>query len=202
MLAAYRANLREQAADTLADGKRRAADNLLTRHPSGAADVAQAQRIVDDHFKGVYMRAGHARTQLFYLPFALLALLAGLLCVSARMASPHLAADSAIGDTTLLVWVYVFGALGALLSATLGTIQGVTRENYLVLTASRVNITRPLLGAASAAVVVAILDTDLFNLGGPPSDRPFLLAAAIAAGFSERLLTSAINAVVRAEPKK
>ena len=65
---------------------------------------------------GVYMRAGHARTQLFYLPFALLALLAGLLCVSARMASPHLAADSAIGDTTLLVWVYVFGALGALLS--------------------------------------------------------------------------------------
>ena len=39
--------------------------------------------------EGVYMRAGHARTQLFYLPFALLALLAGLLCVSARMASPH-----------------------------------------------------------------------------------------------------------------
>src|SRR4051812_14422548 len=134
MLDAHRANLREQAADTLTDSKRRAAENLLTRPESGAADVAQAQRIVDDHFKGVYMRATHARTQLFYLPIALAAMLAGLLWVSAVVAAPHVAPWSTIGDTTLLVWVYAFGALGALLSATLGTIHGVTRENYLVLT--------------------------------------------------------------------
>ena len=133
MLAAHRANLREQAADTLTDGKRRAAENLLTRHPSGAADVAQAQRIVDDHFKGVYMRAAHTRTQLFYLPFALLALLAGLLCVSAPVASPHLAAGSTIGNTTLLVWVYVVRRPRRAAEPTLGTIHGVTRENHLVL---------------------------------------------------------------------
>ena len=96
----------------------------------------------------------------------------------------------------------MFGALGALLSLTLGAIHGVTRENHLVLVGPRLNVTRPLLGAASAAAVVVILETNLFNLDGPPSDRPVLLAAALAAGFSERLLTSAINAVVRAEPKK
>jgi hypothetical protein len=202
MLAAHGANLRDQAADTLGGGKRRAAERLLTLPRGGAADVAQAQRIVDDHFKGVYMRAHHARTQLFYLPIALAAMLAGLLWVSAHVSAPDVAPWSTIGDTPLLVWVYVFGALGALLSATLGTIRGVTRENYLILTGSRVNITRPLLGAASAAAVVVILETNLFNLDGPPSDRPVLLAAALAAGFSERLLTSAINAVVRAEPKK
>ena len=202
MVEAHRANLREQAADTLRDGKRRAAENLLTRHPTEAADVAQAQRIVDDHFKGVSVRAAYTRAQLFYLPIALAAMLGGLLWVSAEVAAPQVAPWSTVGNTTLLIWVYVFGALGALLSLTLGAIHGVTRENHLVLVGPRLNVTRPLLGAASAAAVVVILETNLFNLDGPPSDRPVLLAAALAAGFSERLLTSAINAVVRAEPKK
>jgi hypothetical protein len=202
MVEAHRASLREQAAATLKDGTRRAAENLLSRHPSGAADVAEAQRIVDDHFKGVDVRTAHTRTQLFYLPFALAAMLITLLCVSAAVDPPRLVAWSTIGDTPLLIWAYVFGALGAVLSLTLGTIHGVTRENYLVVTGPRLNATRPLLGAASAAAVVVILETNLLNLDGPPSDRPVLLAAALAAGFSERLLTTAINAVVRAEPKK
>ena len=81
----------------------------------------------------------------------LVAWLVALLLVSAGVAAPHVAPWSTIGDTTLLTWVYVFGALGALLSLALGTIHGVTRENYLVVTGSRVNVTRPLLGAASAA---------------------------------------------------
>jgi len=202
MVEAHRANLREQAADTLRDGKRRAAEKLLTRHPTEAADVAQAQRIVDDHFKGVYVRAAHTRAQLFYLPAVLGVMLLTLLGVSASVDAPNLVAGSTIGNTTLLIWVYAFGALGALLSLTLGAIHGVTRENHLVVVGPRLNLTRPLLGAASAAAVVVILETNLFNLDSPPSDRPVLLAAALAAGFSERLLTSAINAVVRAEPKK
>jgi hypothetical protein len=59
------------------------------------------------------------------------------------------------------------------------------------------------LGAASAAAVVAILNTSLFNLGaGGHDDRRMILAAALAAGFSERLLTSALAAVVHGSGKK
>ena len=74
--------------------------------------------------------------------------------------------------------------------------RGVTRQNYLLVSETRVNLTRPLLGAASAAAVVAILSTSLFNLGTGGTDRSVILAVSVAAGFSERLLTSAIAAVV------
>lgn len=59
-------------------------------------------------------------------------------------------------------------------------------------------MTRSLLGAASATAVVAILETELFNIGTKFSDSALLLAFAIAAGFSERLLTNATSAVVQA----
>jgi hypothetical protein len=57
-------------------------------------------------------------------------------------------------------------------------------------------VTRLLLGAASAAAVVAVLETELLNVGVDESDRGLILAVAIAAGSSERLLTNAIAAVV------
>jgi hypothetical protein len=53
---------------------------------------------------------------------------------------------------------------------TLGTIRGLTRHNYLLLTEFRLNVTRCLLGAASVAAVVAILETELFNVGTDGAD--------------------------------
>jgi hypothetical protein len=107
-----------------------------------------------------------------------------------------------MGDGGSLIWIYALGALGSLLSVTLGAIRGLTRHNYLLLTEFRLNVTRCLLGAASAAAVVAILETELFNVGTDGADRALVLAVAIAAGFSERLLTNAISAVVQANGPK
>jgi len=143
------------------------------------------------------------RTQLFFLPIVLGLILAALLTVSFTVGSPFGPdRDTVMGHGGSLLWIYSLGALGALLSVTLGAIRGLTRHNYLLLTEFRLNVTRCLLGAASAAAVVAILETDLFNVGTVGADSALVLAVAIAAGFSERLLTNAISAVVQANGPK
>jgi hypothetical protein len=210
---AYRIALRQEAREALTGTRLSAAEELLAEHPRGAREAAtkralsqlrMVRQIIDGHWQGVYMRAIHTRTQLFYLPIVLAGVLLVLLAISLKR--PHPLPElrgNLLGNTGLLMWVYACGALGALLSVTLGTIRGVTRQNYLLVSEARVNITRPLLGAASAAAVVAILNTSLFNLGASGhDDRRLILAAALAAGFSERLLTSALAAVVHGAEKK
>jgi hypothetical protein len=200
-LACHAIALREQARDNLSDGRLRAVEALLGDAPSATA-VSTAQRVVDDHFKGMHMRAAQARVQLFFLPIVLGLALGLLFFASTLLVIPDGWATT-FGNPAGLAWIYVCGALGALLSVTLGTMRGVTRENFLVMIGPRVNITRPLLGAASAAAVVAILETNFLNLSlSGARDRPLTLAVALAAGFSERLLTNALTAVVRGSDPK
>ena len=144
------------------------------------------------------MRAAHARTQLFFLPFVLALILGALLVVSLTIHPIRLDSgrESVMSRPGLLVWIFALGGLGSMLSVALGAIRGVPKHNYRLLTELRTNVTRLLLGAASAAAVVAVLETELLNVGVDESDQGLILAVAIAAGFSERLLTNAIAAVV------
>ncbi len=219
-LRAYRVSLREEARDALSGGRLRAVENLLGHRdqddaprpasgekPARAAkareELRMARTIIDGQHQGLYMRAAHARTQLFFLPIVLGLILAALLTASFTVGSPFGPdQETVMGDGGSLIWIYALGALGALLSVTLGAIRGLTRHNYLLLTEFRLNVTRCLLGAASAAAVVAILETELFNVGTDGADSALVLAVAIAAGFSERLLTNAISAVVQANGPK
>jgi hypothetical protein len=210
VLATSRLALREEARDHLSGGRLRAVENLLGRAPQvmtrerERAEVQAARSIIDGHYQGVNVRALHVRTQLFYLPIVLATILGALLAASGYIDSITVGdgRTSLIGNSDLLLWVYALGALGSLLSLTLGAIQGVTKQNYLSLTEFRVSITRPLIGAASAAAVVGVLETSLLNIGTGDSDTGLVFAAALAAGFSERLLTNAIRAVVPANGGK
>jgi hypothetical protein len=212
-LHSYRLALRNEAREALPAGRSRAVEDLLadgvrtpsrrpaaeddTLLPQVRADVVQARRILDGYYWSLYLRATAARTQMFFLPMILAFILAALLVASSLADPPAVSgAETLVDHPTRLMWVYAFGALGAFLSVSLSAMRGLTKQNYLLLTASRVNVTRPLVGAASATAVVAILETDLFNLGEPVADNSLILAVAIAAGFSERLLTNAIAAVV------
>ncbi len=211
-LAAQRLALREEARDALSKGRLRAIESLLgtgePRPPGGPpdstlprerAELQTARGIIDGHYQGIHMRAAHARTQLFFLPFVLALILGALLAVSLTVDPVMLGTrESLMSQPGLLVWTFALGGLGALLSVALGAIRGVTKHNYRLLTELRTNVTRLLLGAASAAAVVAVLETELLNMGEDGSDSGLILAVAIAAGFSERLLTNAIAAVVPA----
>lgn len=211
-LAAQRVCIREEARDLLTGGRLRAVETLLAADEGGSpppegrarAQVQQARSVLDTYHQGLYMRATHARTQLFFLPIVLALILGVLLAVSFAYGSPYSGTfeGSLVDDPGFLLWVYGLGALGALLSVTLGAIRGVTKHNYMLLTEFRLNVTRCLMGAASAAAVVAILETELLNIGTKFSDSALVLAVAIAAGFSERLLTNALSAVVQANDPK
>jgi hypothetical protein len=209
-LATQRLALREEARDALSKGRLRAMESLLgsreARPSDGGpeatarerAELRQARAIIDGHYQGINMRAAHARTQLFFLPFVLALILGALLVVSLTIDPIRLDAgrESVMSRPGLLVWIFALGGLGSMLSVALGAIRGVTKHNYRLLTELRTNVTRLLLGAASAAAVVAVLETELLNVGVDESDRGLILAVAIAAGFSERLLTNATAAVV------
>jgi hypothetical protein len=216
MLQAYRLSLREEARDVLSDGRLRSVVSLLAETGStphsgktgtestddqSRANVLMARHILDGHYWGIFLRALAARIQIFVLPVVLVTILGVLLAVSVSADPPALgrAADSLVDDPIRLIWVYAFGTLGALLSMSISAVHGLPRNIDLALTGLRFNLTRLLVGAASAAAVVAILETSLFDLNA--DDTALILAVAIAAGFSERLLTNAVRAVVQGDAK-
>ena len=141
-----------------------AAAALDGERAGGAAPGARDHR---RHYQGINMRAAHARTQLFFLPFVLALILGALLVVSLTIDPIRLDSgrESVMSRPGLLVWIFALGGLGSTLSVALGAIRGVTKHSYRLLTGLRTNVTRLLLGAASAAAVVAVLETELLNAG-------------------------------------
>jgi hypothetical protein len=99
--------------------------------------------------------------------------------------------DPSVGFVAL---VAAFGALGACLSAiqSLGRTGGRIPEHVA---ASLITITRPTLGAAAALGVYAVAASGLLNISLEEEGAHLtILALAFAAGFSERLVLSAVGA--------
>ncbi len=106
--------------------------------------------------------------------------------------------DGDLGDPPIgfVALVAVFGALGACLSAiqSLGRVgaHGGRIPEYVA--SSLVTITRPALGAAAALGVYAITVSGLLNISLEGEEAHLTgLALAFAAGFSERLVISAVG---------
>lgn len=102
-------------------------------------------------------------------------------------------ADPSVGFVAL---VAVFGALGACLSAiqSLGH-AGATARIPEHVASSAITITRPALGAAAALGVYAIAASGILNIALEGEEAHLtILALAFAAGFSERLVLSAVGA--------
>jgi hypothetical protein len=106
--------------------------------------------------------------------------------------------DGDLGDPPIgfVALVAVFGALGACLSAiqSLGRVGAHGRIPEHV-ASSIITITRPALGAAAALGVYAIAASGLLNISLEGEEAHLtVLALAFAAGFSERLVLSAVGA--------
>ena len=114
--------------------------------------------------------------------------------------------SSDLGDPTVgfIALVAVFGALGACLSAiqSLGHAgaQGPIPEHVAT---SLITITRPALGAAAALGAYAIAASGLLNISLEGEEAHLtVLALAFAAGFSERLVLSAVGAATGSTQEK
>ena len=163
--------------------------------------VTVATRIRDEDADNRYYRVALVRAQRGLLLGVLLVCIVIVLVLAALVDWNSDLGDPAVGFVAL---VAVFGALGACLSAiqSLGRAgaQGRIPEHVA---SSLITITRPALGAAAALGVYAIAASGLLNISVEDEEAHLtVLALAFAAGFSERLVLSAVGAATGSTQEK
>jgi hypothetical protein len=163
--------------------------------------VAVATRIRDEDADNRYYRVALVRAQRGLLLGVLLVCIVIVLLLAAAVDWNSDLGDPTVGFTAL---VAVFGALGACLSAiqSLGHAGAQGRIPEHVAT-SLITIARPALGAAAALGVYAIAASGLLNISLEGEEAHLtVLALAFAAGFSERLVLSAVGAATGSTQEK
>lgn len=161
-----------------------------------AGKVVHAAKILDEHHDNVYHKLTIARER--YKALTLLSALAVAFWITVlpRTAMPATAAAGAPEDPrTFWATVVVAGIVGAIISGFTSSIakSGGRTRIPLELGDSSVTFARLGLGALSAIAVTTLLGAGILRLGDIRYEM--MLAAAMVAGFSERLLLRAFESV-------
>jgi hypothetical protein len=167
------------------------ADKGALRKSISLGDLIQAQQVLSEHHTNVYRRLKIVRAQIRFLEVvATLAIIGWTLVL---VFEPFLGQfETEVFSPTLTFSVLTFGILGACISGILRLEKRSSQQRIPEqLTSLVYTIARPLVGAASALAVVIFVLAGILDIG---SQTPGLyLAAAFAAGFSERLLASGME---------
>lgn len=173
-----------------------ATEEVEGKLPEGIDEVRwrlnEATRLRDEDADNRYYKVALVRGQRSLLLLILLGCIAIILGLAAAVDWAGDLDDPSVGFAAL---VAVFGALGACMSAiqSLGRAGAGGRIPEHV-ASSLITITRPSLGAAAALGVYAIAASGLLNISLDEQDAHLtILALAFAAGFSERLVMSAVG---------
>lgn len=164
--------------------------------PSPSALYAAAE-ILDGRHGNVHRRVALVRKQVLALGLVEIVGVVGFLAVATFWESPFAAEP---GSASLLVAVGLFGLMGASVGR-LVALVGASRPEKLPALAINwwTTLGRTLMGAAAALALYAFLHSGLVAIGGvdvaSPTFGALVLAVSFAAGFSERLLQRAIEAV-------
>jgi hypothetical protein len=177
-------------------------DEIEGKLPESIDDVRwrlnEATRLRDEDADNRYYKVALVRGQRSLLLLILVGCIAIILGLAAAVDWAGDLHDPSVGFVAL---VAVFGGLGACLSAiqSLGRAGAGGRIPEHV-ASSLITITRPTLGAAAALGVYAIAASGLLNISLEEQEAHLtILALAFAAGFSERLVLSAVGAATGAE---
>jgi hypothetical protein len=155
------------------------------------SDLIIAQQILAEHHTNVYRRIGIIGDQIRFLEW--IALLALIGWVMLLIFMPNLEEkDVHAFSLSLTISSLLLGALGACISGIFRLEKSSTQQNIPdQLQSYTFTIARPLVGAVSALGVVIFVMAGILQLG---EQTPGLyLAAAFAAGFSERLLKMGVK---------
>lgn len=184
--------------------RRQAIEGLLAEQPTAALSVwrvARARALMDEYQDNVYEKLEILRARFHWLvPLSAVALVLWVLYppfTPSFVESFSLASGpdmSVRGSRQFWLAIVMTGALGALASAFVSSIrgQGAIPEE---LANSTIHFARLATGMVSAVAVCLFIASDLIK-GLVPS-YPMVLAAAFAAGFSDRLLLRALEATSR-----
>jgi hypothetical protein len=157
--------------------------------------LKEARQVLDDHLSTNYWKIDVLKREAARAGIVLALMLALTVAALAVRAS-------AVGDAEFLSWpgdpvvVMVLGALGACVSGVLTPLSADRARRMPDLRAQAdLGKVRPFLGAGAALIVVTVLRS---GLGGIEIDAEAVPAAAMVAGFSERLLGQSVRAASQA----
>jgi len=173
-------------------GEEKAGKPVPKKKP-GLSEVMQAQQVLSEHHANVYRRLGILNSQVSFLE--VVGILSVITWVLILIFHPEFDGDSeAVYSPYLTISSLLFGILGACISGILRLEKSSTTKRIPNQLASFVyTIARPLVGGVSALGVVVFILAGILDIG---AQTPGLyLAAAFAAGFSERLLELGIGKV-------
>ena len=164
-----------------------------------AERVTSAAQILHEHQDNTYVKLRVVERQLNLLTAGAVVVVAAWIGAAAAApfttTAPFTDDAALLGSWSFVVAVVLFGIMGATLSGLLSTAQGAgSRRIPEQLLDARVTRARLAMGAMAAVAVTTFLISGLLNLG--TLNGGLLLAAAFAAGFSERLVKRAVEAIV------
>jgi hypothetical protein len=174
--------------------------DVPARDPGGELDelrtrIKAARIVLDEHQDNVYRRLRLLSRHLLWAGLLLLALLVvtvAILAILLGLGWSPAEEEGLFADAKSVVVVVMLGAVGAATSGLLTLLSPGTQLRIPDVKAQRYLVwLRPLVGAAAALIVVAILRS---GLGGLSADAEAALAVAFVAGFSERLVSRAVAA--------
>jgi hypothetical protein len=155
------------------------------------SELIQARKILNDHYGNIYRRIHIISDQIRFLEgIAVLALIGWVvLLIVLPSLQEH---EEQVFRLSLTVSTLLFGMLGACISGILRLEKNSAQVNIPDQLQSFVfTIARPLVGAVSALAMVIFVLAGILHMG---NETPGLyLAAAFAAGFSERLLEMGVS---------
>lgn len=196
----------EEANEKLSSWRKKAIHNRLCERNEIKASISRkdlfhASRILQEHHGNKYFKIGvlkkHLRILVIIAIFAMVVLF--FLAPYLRLGDVNIR----INDREIFLSILSFGVLGATISGILsarGGIDAKIPDQKIIYTIMSAKI---VVGAASALVISVFITSGLFNI--PSKDGitlGIILAVAFAAGFTERLVTRAVDSVIQSDSKK
>lgn len=159
--------------------------------------VVEAKRILDDHADNIYHQLRILRRAVLLTTawLAMVTLGLWLVVVFAEVPETVSPPNSPLRDGTLMLVVMLLGAAGAYLSSATRLASRNDDQRIPEIRVSHVLMAmRPVVGAASAVLVVVLVQSSL----GPTVtlESTAVFGIAVAAGFTERLATRVVNSAV------
>lgn len=191
------ASVRAEADKKLSGWRSEAVSDLL-RDPKGSPPpweaIRQAQFQIDESSSNLYRRLDLFASRIGYVVVILVVLLALSVAVVESGSLPYLEGTS-LDSLGSLLGIMLLGAIGSLLSVALTRVRGSGRPVPQLIESNFVDVLRPVLGAASAVVLVLVLEAGLQTTIDTSGSKVYVWA--IVAGFSERLLRRTLESVAQ-----
>ncbi len=193
--------LKNEAEYKLSSWRKKAAIELL-KDPIKIDFLVEAMKIRDEHFDNIYFTNDLIKRQIFYWVLNFTCVLIAIFAFIIVQSNQELPIGKIEnhGSIDILIPVFLFGTLGGIIFAFFSTTRktdGHPRIPEQLLT-GYVTLSRPVWGGVGALVVYLVLQAGIIKIVvSDNTEGALILSMSIAAGYTERLATGALEKVAK-----